>query len=273
MRIIWIAVTVLTGLLMLAVHELHMQPDGKLHVHFFDVGQGDATLLVSPSGKQVLIDGGPDTSTLEHLGKTMPFFDRTLEYVVLTHPDTDHLVSLPEVLHRYAVENVLLSGTEKSLGRYQAMLDTIRDSGISVLFSTPETVIDFGDGLTMALLWPDSANIREIDDVNDHSVVFMAKFKNHRILLPGDIAIDAEMEILASGKDIQANLLKIPHHGSRTSSSTGFLLAVDPEVAIASSGKDNPFGHPHTDVLHRYENLGIRVRNTATEGTISFEFE
>jgi competence protein ComEC len=257
---------------LLVWREYSLQPRGKFSVTFFDVGQGDSTLLVTPSGAQILIDGGPDMRVLEHLGRTLPFFDRSIDAVVVTHPDTDHIVALPEVLHRYKVQLVVLAGTEKQLGRYQSILDVVRKKSIPVLFSTPGTVIDFSDGVSLEAIWPNNTDVSAIKEPNNASVTLLATLDTVRILLTGDIEESAEKAILASGANVHASILKVPHHGSRTSSSTGFLLAVQPDLAILSSGTDNRYGHPHPEILNRYENLGIPVRNTALEGTISLEF-
>ena len=254
-------------------HEVLLLPDGKLHVHFLDVGQGDATLIVTPNGKQIVIDGGPNVRALEHLGTYMPFFDRTIENLVLTHPDADHLTALPDILERYTVASITLAGTEKHTARYQSVLHQIETKNIPIVWSNPNLRITSTDGVALEMIWPDAQSSVGIKNANDASVTLMLHYGDVRILFPGDIEEWAEKEILASGKNIAADILKVPHHGSRTSSSTGFLLAVQPTTAIVSAGADNRFGHPHPDVVQRYESMGIPIRNTAVEGTISLEIE
>lgn len=255
----------------LAARELALMPDGKLHLYFFDVGQGDATLIVTPSGKQIVVDGGPDMSTLEYLGTYMPFFDRTIDLVVLTHPNADHMTALPDVLHRYAVSSVLLSGSDYDLGKYSAMLEQILSRNISVVLADPTKDIDMGDGVVLDTVWPRPYDVSEFD-VNNASVVLRVLYKNHSIMLPGDIEALAEHAILRSGVPLKSTVLKAAHHGSKSSSSTGFLLAVNPELAVISAGRDNRFGHPHLEVLHRFENMGIPLHSTAKESTISLTF-
>jgi competence protein ComEC len=262
---------VLTAMCLLAGRELLLLPDGKLYVHFLDVGQGDATLVVTPSGKQILIDGGPDTGTLEHLGRYMPFFDRTIDLLVLTHPNADHLTALPEILRRYSVASVLLSGSDYGLGRYEAVIDEILSQKISVVLADPMQQIDMGDGVLLDVLWPSKETLAELD-VNNASVVLRVLYKEESILLPGDIEFMAEQAILQSGISLRSTVLKAAHHGSKTSSSTGFLLATNPELVIVSAGEENRFGHPNTEVVHRLENMGIPLRSTAKEGTISLTF-
>lgn len=268
-----LAICVLLVANFLAWRELHLMGDDTLHVHFLDVDQGDATLLITPSGKQVLIDGGPNLETLEHLGTYMPFFDRTIEVLVLTHPDTDHLTALPDVLRRYTVASIVLAGTEKSTAKYLDLLHEVETQHIPVIWSNPLNDIVFDDGVTLEMIWPDANEVTQIEDANDASVTLRVVYEDYRILLPGDIETLAEQKILESGRDVSADILKMPHHGSRTSSSTGFLLAVHPSLAIASTGQNNQFGHPHPEIVDRYEKLNISVRNTAEEGTISLEFK
>ena len=255
----------------LALREVLLLPDGKLHLYFLDIGQGDATFIVTPSGKQILVDGGPDMSTLEHLGIYMPFFDRSIDLVVLTHPNADHMTALPEVLRRYHVSSVLLSGSDYNLGRYSAMIEQILLQKISVVLADPATDIDMEDGVVLDILWPQSDTVSDFD-VNNASVALRLLYKDNSVLLPGDIEALAENIILQSGVPLRSTVLKAAHHGSKSSSSTGFLLAAEPELVIVSAGRDNRFGHPHAGVLDRLENMSIPLRSTAKEGTISLTF-
>ena len=250
--------------------EFLLQPDGDLHIHFLDVDQGDAALLISPSGKQIVIDGGPNLALLEHLGKHMPFFDRTIDLVILTHPDSDHLTALPQLLERYHVGAITMAGVQHGSGRYDALLHHIKEYNIPVVLSDPTRDIDVGDGLVLDIVWPlPDVFGTHPKNANDPSFVIRALYGAESILLTGDIELEAEKEILVSGADISSRVIKVAHHGSRTSSFTGFLLAVNPELGIISSGKDNSFGHPHPEIVERYEQMGIRLRNTVDEGTIS----
>jgi len=264
---------VLLALVFLLFHEISLLPDGKLHVYFLDVDQGDAILLVSPSGKQVLIDGGPNTTVLEHVGKYLSFFDRTIELLILTHPDADHVTGAPEILSRYRIERVLFPGTQHSSGRYEAFLSYLEEQGVTIIEPDPSIDIDLGDGLVLDIVWPTPEVFgTKPKNANNPSVVVRALFGDTSILLTGDIEKEAETSILAMGTDIRSTILKVAHHGSKTSSSTGFLLAAQPELAIISVGRDNHFGHPHPDVIERYRQMGIPVRTTAEEGTISLVF-
>ncbi len=268
---------ILIGFLVCALlffRELSLFPDGGLDIFFLNVGQGDTTLIITPSGKQIIVDGGPNLSALEHLGKHLPFFDRSIDLMILTHPDSDHVTSFPEILKRFDVKQILLSGAHSNNPRYQSLLHLITQNDINVIIADPSQDIDLGDGVIIDVLWPPKQMIgSDVPDSNDHSVVTRILYKDHSILLPGDISTKSEMAILASGADVSADIFKAPHHGSRTSSSTGFILAVDPDLAIISAGIDNPFGHPHPDVIDRYKFFDISIRSTSKEGTIALKLD
>ena len=261
----------LAGMACLLWREYSSSPTIRMHAHILDVGQGDSILLVSPRGAQVLIDGGPDMGTLEEIGRLMPFFDRTIEILVLTHPNTDHLMAFPELFRRYRIGRILLSGARYNLPPYDAILTEVLRQKIPVIIADPEEDIALDDGLILDVLWPPrewfGAPLRE---VNDASVVLLARYGTGSILLTGDMEARSERAILASGADVKTMILKVAHHGSRTSSSTGFLLAAQPRVAAISLGKGNRYGHPHPSITERFRGFRIPVQRTDLEGTISF---
>ncbi len=260
----------LLGIFVLLLQEYKDLPDGLLHVHILSVGQGDSILLVSPSGKQIVIDGGPDLSALEGMGRHMSYFDRTIDLLVLTHPDLDHIAAFPEILKRYQVGTILLTGILTAQPQYQRFLQETADQQIPVIVADPAQDIAMGDGLTLDILWPPKALFgTEPKKTNDTSIVLRAMFESGSILLTGDIEADAENDILKSGADLHANILKIAHHGSRTSSSTGFLLAVRPDAAVISLGKDNRYGHPHPSIMERLKYMHIPMQRTDLKGDIS----
>jgi competence protein ComEC len=242
-------------------------------MHVLDVDQGDAILLISPSGKQILIDGGRDLAPLSHLGRILPLTDRTIELLVLTHPDLDHVAAFPELLKRYRIGAVLLTGVAAKAPAYEVFLQRLKDQNIPLLFADPALDLDLGDGLVLDIVWPPPGLLgKTVPNTNDTSIVMRALYRDHEILLTGDVEEKGEAGILASGADISADILKVGHHGSKTSSTTGFLLEVNPRLAIVSAGRDNDYGHPHAVVMKRFESMGIPVRVTAEEGTVSLIF-
>jgi competence protein ComEC len=257
------------ALLFFLIREIRLLPDGNLHVHFLDVGQGDSILLRSPSGKQILIDGGPNDRVIEQLGTRMSFFDRSLDMVVLTHPDHDHSGGLPAVLRRYRVDKLLITGIVKKESAYDDILVLAKQKKIPLFIADPAQDITLGDGVTLDLIWPPATLAgTEVEAANETSVVMRVSFHAKSILFTGDIEAGAERDILASGADIDADVLKVAHHGSKTSSATGFLLAVSPDLAIISVARKNGYGHPHPSVMDRFRHFGIPTRSTALEGTI-----
>ena len=263
-----IATLLCLGLSLAFLREITLLPDGRLHLRLLDVGQGDSLLLTTPSGGRILIDGGPNLSTLSQLGVHLPLLSRRIDLVILTHSDADHITALPEVLLRYNVRHLLLTGQTHNSGMFDAVLAAAASRGTNVLLPSPSTDLVFSDGVTMDIVWPNPKINTEKYTRNDASVVTRVLYKDHSILLTGDIEEKAEQAILAQGQNIQAETLKVAHHGSKTSSSTGFLLAVNPRVALISSGTDNRFGHPHTSVITRLNDMGITIKNTADEGGI-----
>ena len=258
---------------LLCAREITLLPDGKLHVYFLGVGQGDSTLIVTPSGSQIIIDGGPNQNLLEYLGKHLPFFDRTIELLVITHPDADHITAIPEVLERYDVSHIMLNGAIHSSGKYAQLLNSIAQNHIDVLLPTPSKDIVI-DGVLFDCIWPEREIIGTMQSSqNAQSIVLRMFYKEHSVLFSGDLTRESENRILSKGTPVSADIMSVPHHGSHTSSSTGFLLSISPQLGIVSSGKNNRYGHPHNDVLDRYAFLGIPIKNTANVGSISLEFD
>ncbi|OGJ54674.1 hypothetical protein A3D11_00085 [Candidatus Peribacteria bacterium RIFCSPHIGHO2_02_FULL_49_16] len=268
------ALFLLTGLLTLSTLELSKLPDGDLHLHLLDVGQGDSILLTTPSGKHILIDGGPNLSVLEHLGTYLPFFDRHIDLLILSHPNQDHLTAFPEITKRYSIGSILLTGAPFDLARYDALITQIRERNIPVIVADPKKDIAMGDGVLIDVLWPPQ-KLREtfLNNENELSIIARILYKEHSILLTGDIEHGGEVAILQSGADSDSTILKVAHHGSKSSSSTGFLLAASPDLALISAGKNNPYGHPNKKVIERLEAMGIEVRSTIKDGTVSLILE
>jgi len=228
-------------------------PDGKLHVVFFDVGQGDAIFIQSPTGQQVLIDGGPDPTTLlAHVGEQMPFWDRSLDLVILTHPDADHLTGLVPVLERYRVGQVFDVGHPSDAPSYTRWQELLTEKGVPVLDSRAGTRVTLSGGVTLTVLHPGPVLMAGTEaDSNNNSIVTRLVWGQVSVLLPGDIEAEAERQLIRSGRTLASTVLKAPHHGSDTSSTLAFLEAVNPQLVIISVGQDNRLGHPAPEVLAR----------------------
>ncbi len=247
-------------------------PDGKLHVVFFDVGEGDAIFIETPRGQQILIDGGPSPTTLiSALGRRMPFWDRSIDLVILTHADEDHLAGLIPVLERYRVGRVIDSSYEHVSPMYERWLELIEEKGIPNHLARAGMRVETGDGVELLVLHPGPELMEYTNaDANNNSVVVRLIMGQVSFLLSGDIEEAAEDVLVASEQELASTVLKVPHHGSSTSSSAAFLKAVNPELVVISVGVDNRFGHPWPQVVERLEkSVGReRVLRTDERGTI-----
>lgn len=260
---------------LIALREFRVRPDGLVHIHVLDIGQGDSIFITGPEGQQILVDGGPDLSALTGIAKHMSFFDRSIDVLVLTHPHLDHVAAFPEILRRYSVGLIIFTGVDSATAPYRQTLAIMNEQRTPVLIADPKQDVDLGGGMTLDMLWPppEYAGIQTKKDLNDTSVVAMLRFGADSMLLTGDMEGPEEDELLASGEDIHANILKVGHHGSRTSTSTGLLLAVDPKVAVISAGRNNSFGHPHASTIARLRQFGIPTHVTAWEGEVNLTMD
>jgi competence protein ComEC len=254
-----------TLLIWLAIPAL---PDGRLHVAFLDVGQGDAILLTLPDGNQVLIDGGPSATDLNwRLGQEMPFWDRTLELVINTHPDADHLGGLPSLLDRYGVEQVLVTDVEGESELYQEWETELAEAHLTPAIGQAGTQLYLGQGVVATILSPGPI-LTGIEEANNHSIVLHLQFGQVSFLFTGDIEAVTEERLIRAKLPLSATVLKSPHHGSKTSSTEAFLETVNPHLVVISAGQDNKFGHPSPEVLERYAEHGLTVLRTDQQGTV-----
>ena len=237
--------------------------EGEIRVHFIDVGQGDSVLIQS-TNHAVLIDAGPTVAGqnivtyLNHFGIT------TIDYVVATHPHADHIGGMPHVLDRFIVHNLWMPDRSHTTDTFDRFLDAIERNEIQI------TTIEAGASLSagpiqMMAVAPNSSGH---DNLNDYSIVLHMQHGGTSFLFTGDAEAISENEILAAGWHIQADVLDVGHHGSRTSSTDRFLDAVQPSAAIIQVGADNQFGHPHREVMDRFAERGITVLQTAEMGNI-----
>ncbi len=241
-------------------------PDGRLHLYVLDVGQGDALLVVTPDGKQVLIDGGPDpVALLAELGQRIPPWDRTIELVILSHADADHIGGLPELLARYEVAQVMDSGYGRETAVYEAWQAALQAEEVEPAVAMPGERWSLGRGAVLEVLAPTGV---PFETPNENSVVVRLRYGQFCALLAGDIGAAAEARLLSSGALGECQVLKVPHHGSQTSSSQRFLDALRPRYALLSVGADNLFGHPSAEVTARYETMGTQLFRTDEQGTI-----
>ncbi len=248
--------------------------EGQLHVVFFDVGQGDAVFIETPGGRQVVVDGGADPLLVTRLlGDRMAFYDRRLDIVVASHPNSDHIGGLLQVLERFDVGAVMERRTGYESATYEAWRRAVDAVGVAVIDATEGQVIALDEGVRLEVLGPPRELLRGTEsDADNASLVLRLVYGEVSFLLTGDIFAAAERALLARGAAVDSDVLKVPHHGSDTSSTAEFLAAVSPAVAVVSVGADNRFGHPDADVVGRLrEHVGEKgLFVTAERGTVEF---
>ena len=233
-----------------------------LKVDFFDVGQGEAIFIETPQRRQILIDGGPDSKVTRKLAEVMPFWDRTIDLVVLTHPEKDHMAGLIEVFKRYKVQRVLWTGVVRDTAEYAAWDGALQKEGAEIFTAKSGQKIKDGE-ISFDILFPfeDLAG-KKFNDSNDTSIVARLSFGADSFLFTGDITSKIEKALIAKNTLIGADVLKVGHHGSKTSTSFEFLEKVNPEAAVISAGRNNSYGHPHGTVLDNLAKYGIEIFRT-----------
>lgn len=239
-------------------------------IHFFDVGQGDATYLRLPNGFDMLLDGGPDGTILSRLGRTMPYTDRSIDVLVLTHPHADHVAGLTAVLQKYRIGEIWINGVAYDSPVYEEFLHIAREKNIFIRTVSPSYEVLVDDPFRTDIRVVAAGSIEKETDVNQTSIVLLIETANHRILVTGDAGIPVERRLVEEDADtLKADILKVGHHGSKNASSESFLRAVDPDFAIVSVGADNSYNLPDPGTLTRFSELGISVFRTDVCGTIT----
>ena len=248
--------------------------DGRLHVYFLDVGQGDSALIVTPGGKRALVDGGPEFGgATEALSNHLPRWDRRLDLVAATHLDVDHSRGLLRVLETYRPRSVAAGIPDSGSHLYPQWRRALAEGGLQVLHLSAGQALTLEEGVFLEVLHPPAVPLRgPAWDSNNNSLVLRLAYGEKSFLLTGDIEEEAERYLVRQGRGLESDVLKAGHHGSNSSTTRTFLRAVQPRWAVISAGADNQYGHPHPDVLKRLnEAVGEEnVFSTAVQGTIHF---
>ena len=267
-------------------------PDSKLHLIVCNVGQGDAILLKLGS-VQVLVDGGKDEKVIGCLARYIPLWDRTIEVMVATHPDADHIGGLASVLDNYSVEKLVLTSSFKQTADFERFYQAVQRealTGMELIYLTELQKLELERELT-GWIWnqavenneqlrentiPTETQLSAVKlkkkeknvSSNDLSIVVFLKYGRVSTLLTGDLEESGELALIKSGLLNTTTILKVGHHGSKSSTSTAFLKAVRPEIAVISAGKNNSYGHPTHEVLARLHEFGVTTYRTDEEGSI-----
>jgi competence protein ComEC len=281
----------LTTTLVIVAHPFSApRPDGRLRVDFLDVGQGDAALVTMPDGTTLLVDGGgrpgflaprgdeDDVAAFEH--DTRGVGDAVVseylwwrglsrvDYVLATHADADHIEGLNDVVRNFGVGAALVGrapARDEEFARFDA---TARGAGVPLQLVARGDRLRFG-AVTVDVLWPPPSDDTRAASGNDDSVVLRLRYGRRTLLLTGDVESRAERALLLAGDDLRVDALKVAHHGSRTSSTAGFVTAARPAVAVVSVGRDSPYGHPHAEVVARWRAAGAQLLTTGGRGTVT----
>lgn len=245
----------------------------KLKIHFVDVGQGDCTFITTPQNKTILIDGGGSMSEEYDVGKStlLPYIlDRgytKLDYVFISHFDQDHSLGCAKIIENLTVSNLILNKQLEENDIYKHIVSIAKQKKVNLIYVKAGDVITL-NGVKIKILHPQEKLIAE-NSINNNSIVFKLEYKSFSILFTGDIENIAEEVILSKNINLKADILKVAHHGSKTSSSQRFIEAVSPKIALIGVGKNNMFGHPNREVIERLQSYGTKIYRTDECGEIS----
>lgn len=247
-------------------------PPGVLTVAVLDVGQGDAIYIESPSGIQVLVDGGPDGSVLSELAAVMPTGDHSIDAVIETHPDADHIGGLVDVADRYSVGIFLSPGMPKKTATYLTLRGSIASYQVPELVARRGMVLDLGGGAVLSIMFPNTdVSSLPASKSNDGGVVARLVYGSTSFLLTADVSEKVEARLVSlEGTGLASTVLKVGHHGSKYSNSAAFLAMVKPVFAAVSVGARNRYGHPTDEALSRLADVGARILRTDQDGRIMF---
>jgi len=240
------------------------QPIDNLNVYFFDVGQGDSQMVVLAGGPKILIDGGPDNRVVGELDKTLGASDRYIDLIILSHPQLDHFTGLIDVVKRYQVGVFIFNGEETTSAAFMNLQKTLKENKIPVLVLSTNDKIKYQDS-QLDILWP-LKNSTSISDTNDNCLVLKLMSEQAGILFTGDIGAKLE-NLLASQENLDIDILKVSHHGSKFSSTEEFLKKITPVISVIEVGK-NSYGHPTKEVLNNLALVGSQIFRTDQNGTV-----
>lgn len=237
--------------------------------YVFDVGQGDAIFIEAENGNQVLIDGGPGDAVLARLGSVMPFYDRSIDVVVLSHPHADHIAGLIEVLKRYKVGMVLEADSAYESGEYAEWERLLKEKNVHVVLAHAGERVKLSHDTSLNILSPlTDMSHEKLSNIHTAMVTTRLLVGSSTMLFMGDAERMLEDQLVLTGAPVDADILKVGHHGSKTSTSEKFLAAVSPRTAVVSVGKSNRYGHPHAEIMKRLTDTVPEVYRTDRDGTV-----
>jgi competence protein ComEC len=267
-RVYFLLFTLFSGIIFTLSIQINRTVRGDFLIHMFDI-PGEAILLRLPYGHNVLVDGGMNVKVTEKINAYIPFWERKIDAIILSHADKDHLEGILSVMKYFSIDAIFVSGVHHESHLYGLFIQETKRQNIPMIFTTSHTDFRFGDAVFDAL-YPASSVLGKKLKGNTYSLVFRGTYNGKSILLTGDIEKKSEKNILETPVKIQSDILKIAHHGSKTSSTPAFIQAVSPKKAIISAHRTNPFGHPHNSVTDHFASFAIPTLTTKNIGDISF---
>ncbi len=269
MRIMILVVLTLVAAIIWLLPRSTTEQGEYLTVQFLDVGQGDSILVTTPDNYEMLIDGGRDSSVLRMLGKERSFFDRNIDVVVATHPDLDHVGGLVDVLRRYDVGTILMTENEQDTPASAAFSAAAAAENAARINPDAGQQFMLGENVSISVLSP--TGDERLWESNTASIVLKVTYGETSFMLTGDAPSEIENYIVETyGTFLDSDVLKLGHHGSKTSTSELFLDAVSPSYAVVSAAVGNSYGHPHQEVMQRVFARNIQSFHTGTDGTVTF---
>lgn len=240
---------------------------GRLAVHFIDVGQGDSILLQLPDRQTMLVDAGPNEAGSAVVSYLQEQGVEKIDYLVATHPHADHIGGMDNVIQAFEIVKVYMPRVTTTTESFESVLRSLKAKGLKITPAKAGLTILDRNGLKISFAAPCRSGY---EDLNNWSAVLKVRYGGISFLLTGDAQAESEQEMLASGADMKADVLKVGHHGSYSSTTPAFLKAVSPKYAVISVGAGNDYGHPHRETLARLASAGVKVYRTDRDGTVIF---
>lgn len=259
--------------LLILLWKILFTADDYLHIFFLNVGQGDSEYIRTANNYDVLIDGGPDKKVISELGQVMPFWDREINLVILTHPHADHVTGLIDVLKRYKVDEVVATDAVSTTSEYLEFLKLIKEKNIHFTLVQDINEKDLGNNIKLYFLYPkESFKDQKIDNLNNTSIVAKIVDNKFSVLFTGDLEMDAQ-QLLATGNfqpaspfasqgGLSTNIWKVSHHGSKNAINDYFLKIINPSVAVIEVGEKNKYGHPAQSTLDKLKSVNSKIFRT-----------
>lgn len=250
--------------------DITSKTERDLEVRYIDVGQGDSTLVLLPDGKNMLIDAGTNSGAKSLVKELKNSGIEKIDYLIATHPHEDHIGGMDNVINEFEIGKIYMPKVDSSqtptTKTYEDVLDAVSDKGLKISRGKGGDRIIKGENLDIMFVAPNSS---KYSDLNSYSIAVKVVYGKNSFLFMGDAEQDSEKEIIDSGYNIEANVLKCGHHGSNTATSKDFVEKVSPKYAVISCGKKNSYGHPHEETLDTLNEFGVKIYRTDTDGTVT----